>query len=182
MAKVFVSHSQHDRDIRAAFDSVFARTNVLSVCMEFEETANWQTIMNEVKSSIAVFLLLGHNIRGSIYTQNWIAFEVGLACASDKDVWVFEQEGTTVDFPIPYLTDYMVYNLNERSHFDYVRSIIERYGQLLPLTIGRQLYRESRGVPKGIPIICDACSMQFSLHTNITNILCPFCRKVVHRK
>lgn len=167
MANIFVSHSQHDRDIRTSFDSVFARTNVKSVCMEFEKIANWETIRNEVKSSVAVFLLLGQNVRSSIYTRNWIAFEVGLACAFDKDVWVFEQGETTVDFPIPYLTDYMVYDLKESIHFNYVRNIIERYGKLLPISIGRIPYRESRGVPKGIAVICDACSMQFSLHTDI---------------
>ena len=103
MVQIFVSHSQHDKDIRASFDTVFARTGVKSVCMEFEQmrSPKWHEIMNTVNASQAVFLLLGPNVRISIHTQNWIAFEVGLSCAFKKEVWVFEQEGANIEFPIP---------------------------------------------------------------------------------
>jgi len=87
--QIFVSHSQYDKDIRSSFDTVFARTGVKSVCMEFErinQLPAWEPIRNEIKVSETVFLLLGPNIRSSIHTQNWVAFEVGLACAYGKDV------------------------------------------------------------------------------------------------
>ena len=106
MAQIFVSHSQYDKDIRASFDAIFARTGVKSVCMEFEQIypPAWQEIKNAITASETVFLLLGPKIRKSIYTQNWIAFEVGLSCAFGKRVWVFEQMDSKIDFPIPYVT------------------------------------------------------------------------------
>lgn len=121
--KIFVSHSQNGKEIRFSFDSVFARTGVISKCMEFENIINppaWEEIKNQITTSEAVFLLLGPNIRSSIHTQNWVAFETGLVCAMGKEVWVFEQYGSNIEFPIPYLTDYLIYNLENRNHFNYV--------------------------------------------------------------
>jgi hypothetical protein len=124
--QIFVSHSQKDKDILTYFDRVFARTGVKSVCMEFEKmrSPEWQDIKENVEYSDAVFLLLGPNVQGSIHTQNWIAFEVGLSCAFGKEVWVFEQEDSDVEFPIPYLTDFMMYNPHKSETFGYVRNVI----------------------------------------------------------
>lgn len=110
--QIFVSHSKYDREMVTSFDRVFARTGVRSVCMEFEKMSSpeWRIIKDAVSSSIATFVLLGQNVNHSIYTQNWIAFEVGLACAMNKQIWVFEQKGSSVNFPIPYVTDYVLYN------------------------------------------------------------------------
>ena len=182
MAQIFVSHSQRDRDIRASFDSIFARTNARSICMEFEEVYSppWQSIRNEIGASEAVFLLLGPNIRSSIYTQNWVAFEVGLACAFGKEVWVFEQKGSYIEFPIPYLTDYMIYYLEDRNHFDYVRRIIEGYGKPLAIfPLGDP--RTKRGIPHGILVECPNpnCVSSFGLHTQIERFYCPSCRQLL---
>ena len=89
----------------------------------------WKEIKDSVRISETVFLLLGPNNRRSIHTQNWIAFEVGLGCAFNKQVWVFEQMSSKIEFPIPYATDYMLYNLEDKDHFNYVKSIIEGYGR-----------------------------------------------------
>ena len=171
--QIFVSHSQYDKDIIANFDRVFARTGVASVCMEFEDmqSPQWQEIKNKVRSSEAVFLLLGPNVNRSIHTQNWIAFEVGLACAYGKRVWVFEQENSNVQFPIPYLTDYMIYNLDETTHFNYVRAIIEGYRQPDTLLIKRNL-------PKGKAVECFQCHSKYAMHTDIPTFYCPSCRQI----
>jgi len=182
--QIFVSHSQYDKDIRASFDTVFARTGVKSVCMEFEQISQlpaWQPIKNEIKASETVFLLLGPNIRSSIHTQNWVAFEVGLACAYGKDVWVFEQDNSHIEFPIPYLTDYMIYNLEDPNHFDYVRSIIEGYANptyVLPLNVDS---RTKRNIPKGILVTCQHqnCGSHYSLHTDVKSFSCPSCRQQI---
>ena len=44
-----------------------------------------------------------------------------------KRGWVFEPTGLNSDFPIPYLTDYVIYDLQVRENFDYIRGIIEGY-------------------------------------------------------
>lgn len=182
--QIFVSHSQYDNDIRASFDTVFARTGVKSVCIEFEQIypPAWQAIKNEISASATVFLLLGPNIRSSIHTQNWVAFEVGLACAFGKDVWVFEQDNSYIEFPIPYLTDYMIYNLDDPHHFDYVRSIIEGYANpiyLLPFGVDN---RTKRNIPKGMLTTCPHrnCGSHYALHTDIKNFSCPSCRQQIY--
>lgn len=182
MTQIFVSHSQLDRDIRGSFDSVFARAGVIGKCMEFEKLSypQWRTIKDEMYRSDAVFLLLGPNIRSSIYTQNWVASEVGLACGLNKDVWVFEQHGVTIDFPIPYLTDYMIYDLSIREHFEYVRNILEGYKRpptIFPLFADP---RDTRGIPKGAFLaVCphEGCGMRFFMHTSIEKFYCPSCRR-----
>lgn len=186
MAQIFVSHSQHDKEIRASFDTVFARTGVKSMCMEFERVypPAWEIIKNEIHASETVFLLLGPNIQSSIHTQNWIAFEVGLACAYGKEVWVFEQEASYIEFPIPYLTDYMIYNLKEPSHFDWVQSIIVGYGKPVPLFPLNVDHRTKRGIPFGHLVTCqhENCGSKFQLHTDVESFTCPSCRQQQFRK
>jgi hypothetical protein len=181
MAHIFVSHSQYDKDIRTAFDTVFARTGVEAKCMEFEQIypPAWQNIKNQIFSSEAVFLLLGPNIQTSAHTQNWIAFEVGLACAIGKDVWVFEQLGSSVNFPIPYLTDYSLYDFRNKYHFDYTRSIISGYGQPIPLFPIGEDHRTKRNIPRGILVECkyENCKARYFLHTDVGSFNCPSCRQ-----
>ncbi len=176
--QIFVSHSQNDTDIVTSFDKVFARTGVKSVCMEFEQlnSPEWLEIRNEISQSEAVFLLLGPNIRSSIYTQNWISFEVGLACAYSKKVWVFEQINSKIEFPIPYVTDYMTYNLQDKTHFEYVRSIIEGYGErkyFLP--VGYKIHE----IPIGTNVECSHCHSKFAMHPKPLAVsYCPSCRQL----
>jgi hypothetical protein len=142
----------------------------------------WQDIRNAVDTSEAVFLLLGPNVRRTIHTQNWIAFEVGLSCAFRKDVWIFEQAGANIKFPIPYLTDYLMYNLEDRTNFDYVRCIIEGYGRpqvVLPLNVDQ---RTKRKIPQGLPIDCPSCHSKYFLHNVVKTFHCPSCRQLLENK
>src|SRR4030042_3699445 len=171
--QIFVSHSQYDGDIRKSFSEIFAIAGVMAKYMEFESIypPAWAIIKEQIRSSEAVFLLLGPNIRRTCFTENWVAFEVGLSCAFGKDVWVFEQINSNSDFPIPYLTDYMLYNLEIQDHFDYIRSIIEGYKQpltILPLGDART----KRNIPKGITINCthENCFSTFQLHIDVPSL------------
>lgn len=183
--QIFVSHSQYDQDIRTYFDTIFARTGVIPKCMEFETIypPAWAEIKQQISGSEAVFLLLGPNIRRTCFTENWVAFEVGVSCAFNKAVWVFEPNGIANNFPIPYLTDYVIYDAQAREHFDYIRTIIEGYrrqSSLLPLFVDD---RTKRNIPKGRPITCEYenCGSTYSLHTEITNFYCPSCRQQLPR-
>lgn len=188
--QIFVSHSQKDKEIVTYFDTIFARTGVKSVCMEFEKmrSPQWRDIKDAVDYSDAIFLLLGPNVKDNIHTQNWIAFEVGLSCAFRKEVWVFEQENSDIEFPIPYLTDFMMYNPQKPETFSYVRNIIEAYGKEIEgLTRGKMAFnfipdlRTKRNVPEGIPIKCIHCQSEYNLHAIIAlSFHCPTCRKLLY--
>lgn len=71
--------------------------------------------MNRVQEARAVFLLLSTCIfQRGLVTSNWISFEVGLASALGKSVWLFEPILEPFlgqyDFPIPYCTHHVVYS------------------------------------------------------------------------
>jgi hypothetical protein len=162
--QMFVSHSKKDTNIRAFFDQAFARTGVKSECMEFEDMQppHWNEIDKQIQDSLATFLLLGPNVKNSDHTQNWIAFEVGLSCAHGKRVWVFERMKSKINFPIPYVTDYMPYVL-DRFSFDYIRGIIESY--------------RDKTIREGLETECRYCHSVFFTHHIIGAYHCPVCRE-----
>jgi hypothetical protein len=164
--QIFVSHSRYDKEMVASFDRVFARTGIRSVCMEFERrnSPEWKEIKDAVCQSLATFVLLGQNINRSIYTQNWVAFEVGLACATNKRVWVFQQDGSTVNFPIPYATDFMLYDsLENKEVFDYIRAIIEGLAEG-DRNYFRPVDKKIKPIPSGTVTQCPKCKGIFNFH------------------
>jgi len=179
----FVSHSKYDVDIRKSFSEVFAVSGLMPKYMEFERFAPpaGTKIREQIQKSQVVFLLLGPNIRKSSFTENWVAFEVGLACAFNKEVWVFEPLDLASDFPVPYVTDYMPYNLQESQCFDYIRKVMEAYKYPVPLFPIVTQGRYKRGVPAGDLLQCPYahCKLEFHLHTRISNLHCPSCRQQI---
>jgi predicted Zn-ribbon and HTH transcriptional regulator len=164
LPQIFVSHSRRDIRILDFFAKAFASTGVKWKCMEFEDMQRPQSkeINKQVQNSIATFLLLGPNVKNSDHTQNWIAFEVGLSCAYKKRVWVFEEMGSKINFPIPYVTDYVRYDL-DRISFDDIRGIIESY---------------KSGTRKriGLETECRHCGSIFFAHGWLGAYYCPICR------
>lgn len=94
----------------------------------------------KIKESDAVFLLLGLTLspdkRDSAYTQNWIAFEVGIVCRCDppKKVFFFHpaydgnsNEYDKNEFVISYLIDYIYYDSNNTVSYDITLKIIRTF-------------------------------------------------------
>jgi hypothetical protein len=120
MPKIFISHSKHDKEYCDSFDLACARAGLQSFRSEFEniETPPWKTIKREINQSSALFLLIGKKfteIQRSltintpeymswVFTQNWIAYEIGVAAQKGIEVWVL-CENPDIYFPVPYLTN-----------------------------------------------------------------------------
>ena len=191
--QIFMSHSQKDESLQQSFDKICAREGVISKCMEFENIQfpnQWSSILEEIRKSFVVFLLLGRNVVSSEFTRNWIAFEVGIACAiNNKDVWVFEQKGANLhEFPIPYLTDYMPdYSIENSEDFNYARNIVaslKRASVYPAIAVSgrtdweiRMDWRAKKQVPSGTLKQCGACGIVFSLHRDTWGFHCPSCRR-----
>jgi hypothetical protein len=175
MGKIFISHSQADTEMRDYFLKICGLAGVEGKAIEFERFSPppWRFIKNEMTSSDALFLLIGPNVidRG-VFTQNWISFEIGLACQLGKQVWVFEQRGAPVHFPVPYLNHYMLYDPASRDNLDYIREIIEAYKI--------RTVRGSFPMPYA-QVDCPnaACGISFDLHTAIEEFYCPACRQPI---
>jgi hypothetical protein len=178
LARIFISHSSGDEDICKFFLQIGGLAGVEIKAMEFEniEAPPWEYIRNQLLMSDTFFVLLGRNVidRG-IYTQNWISFEVGMACEMArtlmKEVWVFEPLQYDVKFPVPFLNHYVLYEVNERTHMDYIRAIMEGYKPALQLM---------RRIPQGTAdVVCpnDHCKVVFRLHTDVKEFYCPACRQ-----
>ncbi len=119
----------------------------------------------EIKQSKAAFVLLGPNVELTIYTRNWISFEIGLAAALGKPIWVFEPIQSNIKFPIPYLNHYMQYELEYDR--EYITSIVKAYE------------KSKVEPPDGFIVKCsyDNCKLPFILHTKTYSFNCPACRQ-----
>ena len=184
MAQIFISHSQYDEDIRTFFDEVFAGTKVKAIRVEFEkmELKKYnlplsEFIIHQLKTSDALFVLLGPNINRSQFTQSWVGFETGFAVGWEhtQHIWVFEpMNHAPIQFPIPFLHHYVPYVMSDGWH-DYIKSIVKAYEQWIPA---------ARPIPKGKLIQCPHkdCKMQYVLHTKTSKFYCPVCRKSITLK
>jgi len=102
--QIFVSHTKLDKDFRDRFDIATSREGAKVFRSELEalESPPWKTIKDAVSNSSALFLLVGKELVAAQsasetdltakeqwkFTQNWIAYEIGLACQLGIDVWV----------------------------------------------------------------------------------------------
>ncbi|MFL6315580.1 MAG: hypothetical protein ACJ73C_02425, partial [Nitrososphaeraceae archaeon] len=72
--------------------------------MEYEKWSrndrpNWMLIKDEIQKSSALFLILTKNIVKNEYTQNWVAFEIGMAATSNAPIPNFVFREQNIDFP-----------------------------------------------------------------------------------
>jgi hypothetical protein len=96
------------------------------------------------------------------YTQNWIAFEIGIACEKEIDVWAIS-DGVPINFPMPYLNNYFPAdpNLDEKYPGD------DKAFQVP--------YNDDANNTHGIK--CRNCGAEFNLHKHIGEMVCPQCLK-----
>jgi len=136
--QVFVSHTQKDIEFCDIFDRACARVGVKAFRSEFEKIIlpAWDTIRKAIRDSRALFLLVGTELTRSQaiggqswwYTQNWIAYEIGVACDRDIDVWVVCDD-VRINFPVPYLNNYLPVSIRNREAFEFITGILRKYAQ-----------------------------------------------------
>lgn len=200
MVKIFISHSRHDKDILDCFDRLFAGTNVKAIRVEFEEINNTpaEDIKRWIEESSSIFVLLGSNIINRNQTKSWISWETGLATSMKKPIWVFEQFDNPIDFPVPHVDHYILYNLGDKQHHNYIKSLIEEHeknpelaaavlGALIGGSIGSGpgaliggllglLSKQNYKLPLTMCPYSD-CRSAFYLHSKTNQFNCPICRR-----
>ena len=181
---IFIAHSKEDKKFRNFFDRAFAGTRVERICAEFEDTTEmppWKSITKWISQSSALFLLLSSKVLESRYTQNWISFEIGVACGGGgyKDVWIFEQCSDPVDFPVPYVNHYMIVDIENKEDSRYVKEIVNFYRPADVIVPHQTPYPNPR--PRGWEIECQTktCGAKFEMHTKSKSFKCPSCRQNV---
>ena|SRR5919108_1983276 len=73
-------------------------------------------IKDKIQKSKALFLILTKNIVKNQHTQNWVAFEIGIASACNPMISVFVFREENIDFPVPYLNHYFDQPLSNTNH------------------------------------------------------------------
>jgi len=174
---VFVSHSKHDIDLRRSFAEISSISGVAAKYMEFEDLQGKYAgfeIANLIRPLIggmqAVVVLLGENLENPPtqtpeFTHNWVNFEVGVAAGSNKPVWVFEEYGKKIQFPIPYVTNYCLFDPNNNGHVKY-------YADLF-----RDIFRYHLNTRPVRVIKCSQCYAEYGFWGGDLEISCPVCRK-----
>ena len=185
--QVFESHTKLDEETCNKFDIIAAREGMKVFRSEYEsiKPPAWSTIKKEMERSVALFLLVGPELVKSQeeavakewkFTQNWIAYEVGLACALGIDVWVL-CDGVKINFPVPYLNNYSIGKL-ETEKYEFERDVLHRYlnGETYPL--GKW--------DRDFSCPYEDCRAKFNFHTIMEKgeeVPCPTCLKdIVFKK
>ena len=179
MVTLFISHSRYDEAIRDYFSNIIGSTEgVDHVLMEFELEGQYpgQRIVEKMAqpATKALFVLLGPGLTRSQYTVNWVTFEVGLAAALHKDIWVFEQFNDDIHFPVPYVDHYVLYNLGDRDHFQFIRRKASAY-TLFFVGMKNNILMEDN--PEYITCAHPSCGASYYLHSVTERIKCPVCRQ-----
>ena len=188
---IFMSHTKLDKDFCDRFDVAVARVGIKAFRSEFEtiKPPAWKTIKKQMELSSAMFLLVGKELVKSQaasdespeareewkHTQNWIAYEVGLACEKGIDVWVLcESRNVRINFPVPYLNNYAL-GLGGKK-LEFIRSVLETYNEGGNYPLG--IWEEER------QISCpnSECGAEFNFHSIISKggkVVCPTCLKAM---
>jgi len=180
-----MSHTKLDKEFCDLFDNACARVGIKAFRSEFETILPpaWKTIRDQMKRSSAMFLLVGKELvrmqeRSSYdpetagswkYTQNWIAYEIGLACQRGIDVWVLCDD-VRINFPVPYFNHYQPF----AHDLDWLRLILEIYARAGYLSYP----------PREFKVVCpnNQCGMEFTFwghRARPFEVPCPQCLQIM---
>jgi hypothetical protein len=175
---VFFSHSKGDKQIVDYFSNIFANIGLRSLFYEWQvlpDNYAGQRITNIIchPSTVAVFVLLGKKLErpptdSHQYTHNWISFEVGVASGTGKPIWVFEEFGSFILYPIPFVTDYAQYTLKNVNHLQFYGNIFQ----------DRFIYQTYRIAPHN-RLLCPYtdCKAVYNCWSVAPSFNCPVCRR-----
>jgi len=182
-AQVFVSHTQRDVEFCDIFDRACARVGIKAFRSEFESIIlpAWSTILSAIRNSQALFLLVGkelvqaQSLHNPIweYTQNWISYEIGVACDRGIDVWVICDD-VAINFPVPYLNNYLTISLRHKNSFDYFVGVLRKYAEGVKTTFPEPKHLVRCGY--------DDCKGIYNLQVRLRlgeGIICPQCLRIM---
>jgi len=186
MTKIFISHTKKDIELCDSIDRIAARAGIKAFRSEFEDipAPAWKTIKRSLNESCALFLAVGKELVNNTrlretawnHTQNWISFEVGIACQLGIDVWAVYDEGTLINFPMPYINNLISGDFKGKESFGFrmLKSIFEDY------RLGNEFnYPFQKCGPNfGIKCPYEDCGMEFNLFQQIPPggmMKCPQC-------
>jgi hypothetical protein len=189
-----MSHTKLDTGFCDRLDIVASRVGIKVFRSEFEtlETPPWKTIREEMRKSSALFLLVGNELVKAQsasetnlmekekwkFTQNWIAYEIGLACQLEMDVWVV-CDSVNINFPVPYVNNYDIWGIQptNKSSLNFYKFAFAEYCQGRPFPVDI-IFTDLKGVEYSRTFTCPHCGAVFNFHSALPKdmeTLCPSC-------
>jgi hypothetical protein len=174
--QIFISHSGKDREIVDAIIRSFDGTGVQPILVEDIEWSknhepNWLWIKNQIVRSRALFVILSKGLIAQEHTQNWVAFEIGVAAGCDPPIPVCVITGEHVRFPVPYLNHYFPYSTTSAR--------LTPAGQTLSKggsdSIMKLCILQPNHSPKERLVCCNCCRTEFYMHGIEQEFECPCC-------
>lgn len=191
MSQIFITHTRKDKDFLNKFDSIFAGTEVKRYRSEFEEIQEppWRTIKQEINRSNALFFIVGKELVQSHknhdsdwdYTQNWIAYEIGLACQIGLDVWVICDKNINLNFSVPYVSMYWP-NFDADQYYKPMSGIIGMYNNKVKLPCPLPTSLMDKECDIGVKCSNKGCGLEFNMLSALSKnqtISCPHCLKSI---
>ena len=205
MATIFISHSQKDTDLVVNIKKILENVGHTPIIEEFipqesQQQIPYEEIRNNVNKSSFVFLFLTDNVVETDYTKNWVIYEVGVESNASTRVFVFERSGTPIPYPIPYVTDYALFNPDRTDDMLEIQKLAKGLGKMSKklLTAGAGAAAGSIFGPLGIvlgavggyvlgpdsekppKVKCPHCNVTFNYYSlRIKDFNCPCCRKQI---
>ena len=185
---IFLSHSQHDKELCEKFLANCGLAGIQGVAFEFDvqsgrvplDRAAAEVIRETIETARALFVIIGPNVVATFHTSNWVAFEIGVAFTSQPTIpiWVFEDNGQYVDFPVPALMHHALFNPTSEKEWDWIRGVMEVYAQK------PSLFSSVRDPLADMATVCPYinCRAVYQHHYpgDITSWKCPSCRQLLN--
>jgi hypothetical protein len=182
LASYFISHSGKDIEIVEEVLTVFKhhgrRPYKIITEDELSRTPDphWLYIKSWIQKSDAVFLILSGGITEQEHTQNWVAFEVGVAAGCNPPKPVIAIKGEDVVIPIPYLTHYYSYSPTVPASQWRASGTDLWHGQS-KMGMHPMLSDPNYKVPF-LPTTCSHCKLRYYYHGSEICYKCPCCSKI----
>jgi len=192
LAPFFISHSGKDKEILAgvleAFDfynksqasTPYNKRNYIimnEAALRNNEKPYWLQIKQQIEKADALILIISEGITQKEFTQNWVAFEVGVAAGCNPPKPVIAIQGQEVRIPMPYVTHYFSYsNTLPPSNIKDPKSWRGQFNLL-----SYNLFTNTEYRPEQPMIRCPMCKSKYYYHGPELVIKCPSCPCIIQK-
>ena len=203
MATIFISHSKRDIELVNSIKIILENIGHVPIIEEYIPKENqaeipYEEIRKNVMASDYMFLFLTDNVTSTEYTKNWVIWETSLAVHDRKRLFVFERYGSPIKFPIPYFTDYAVFdpNTNDLLHIQKLMKNLDStnsqlagagvgfllglpfgpLGMILGPIAGTLIGKNLSNKVSGKSVKCGNCKIEFQYYSSYIEYVCPACR------
>lgn len=177
MARVFATHSSQDTDGQAFFDRIFGSVNheIYWYAWQGPKPPHAQALHDSIFRSNGLFVILSQQM-DQPHTRPWVGYEVGIAKALGKQVWVFERaDFQAVDVPVPFVTGYI-------QRPESLPSLRTEPFYSIAKNAGRLVDYQARAL--GLQLMTcpyDVCRAMYYVHLINNDFACPVCRQGISR-